>query len=116
VLQPGTALVLNNERTCHTRTGYNPSFAGDDRWFIRGNFKRDLWERQSQNASAFAALGPETIDKLVRVGWLNHSGDLLPAFEQLIRNPHHVKELPPDRTALAAIAFQFTPLRGTRIV
>lgn len=43
VLGPGSALLMNNSRVCHTRTGYEPEFGATARWFLRANFKRGLW-------------------------------------------------------------------------
>ena len=114
VLGPASALILNNHRTCHTRNGFSPSFNGDGRWFLRGYFKKDLWARNPAVGTQLCS-ERDLID-LMKLGWMNETGDLTPEFFKYIQQPDLIKSLGEREAQLAPIAFHFTPIEWTRIV
>jgi|GEM_PF-5942453 len=117
VLGPGKVLILNNNRTCHSRTGYSPNFRGQDRWFVRGYFKRNLWKADSgcpENTELIC--GEQELRSLVRLGWMTPEQRLTEEFLKYVREPAEVRALSKSKARLAALAFHFTPIEGTRIV
>ena len=114
VLQPGNALLLNNYRTCHTRTGFNPSFGVQARWFLRGNYKTNLWS--GDLASRQAVLRPGDMDQMTAYGWADENGNLSAPFLPFVESPQKVATLPAGMRDLAARALHLTPVRGSRIV
>ena len=114
VLEPGNALILNNYRTCHTRTGFDPSFGPDARWFLRGNFKKNLWEGDPASRQAF--LRDVDLEMMADYGWADGNGDLTTAFLPFIENPQQLNALPASMRPLAAKALYLTPVPGSRIV
>jgi L-asparagine oxygenase len=114
VLEPGNALILNNNRTCHTRTGFDPGFGPDARWFLRGNYKKDLWEGDLASRRTF--LLDADLEMITEYGWADDSGNLATSFLPFIENPQKINELPDDKRLLAAKALYLTPVRGSRIV
>jgi len=111
VLGPGSALILNNYHTCHTRNGFTPSFDGDGRWFLRGYFKRDLWA-----SDPLELYSERDFSALVELGWIKENGHLTVEFFKQIQQPELMKSLSERKAQLAAIALHFTPVTGTRIV
>ena len=117
VLGPGKALILNNDRTCHTRNGYTPSFDGRGRWLIRGYFKKDLWALNPaplDNGSEVCS--EQDFNDLLELGWMTESRQLTPEFFKYIRQPNLILSLGEKESRLAAIAVHFTPVAGTRLV
>jgi hypothetical protein len=114
VLEPGNALVLNNYRTCHTRTGFDPSFGSSARWFLRGNFKKDLWA--GDLVSRQTSLRDAELELMADCGWADGNGDLTASFLPFVENPQKVNSLPAGLRPLAAKALGLTPVRGSRIV
>src|SRR5262249_7858516 len=78
VLKPGNALILNNYRTCHTRTGFDPCFGPDARWFLRGNFKKNLWG--GDLTSPRTALSDADLEQMAAYGWTDGDGNLVASF------------------------------------
>lgn len=114
MLGPGNALIFNNHRTCHTRTGFDPNFGPDARWFLRANFKKNLW---GHNPPARAVgLSESDIDLLAARGWVDQEGNLTTAFLPFVENPQQISALPEGVRPLAAGALHLTPVRGSRIV
>jgi L-asparagine oxygenase len=114
VIAPGNALILNNYKTCHTRTGYNPSFKGNDRWFLRGYFKENLW---SDNFSSNQVdLSSEKLQSLIHLGWMTSTKRLTNDFLKYIYHPEEVQQLDSETVELAGIAFHYTPIENCRIV
>lgn len=114
VLEPGNALILNNYRTCHTRTGFNPRFGPDARWFLRGNFKKNLWE--GDPVSRKADLWDADLELMAAYGWVDGNGNLTTSFLPFVENPRNINALPASMRPLAAKALHLTPVRGSRIV
>jgi hypothetical protein len=114
VLEPGNALVMNNSRTCHTRTGFDPILGPEARWFLRGNYKKDLWA--AEPASRRTALPDADLELLADCGWVDSDGELTTSFLPFVENPQQLSTLPPGQRALAAKALCRTPVRGSRIV
>lgn len=115
VLEPGNALVMNNHRTSHTRTGFIPFFGSEARWFLRGNFKKNLWE----DTPAFLGedgLSAADLKLLNDQGWTDADGNLTASFLPFTVEPQQIALLPADLQPLAAKALQLTPVRGSRIV
>lgn len=117
VIGPGNALILNNDLTCHTRTGYQPSFDGMDRWFLRGYFKKDLWSLPNNPYEQNARIeeGKEFAD-LISAGWMSREGKLSYSFARYVHQPDEVNKLDGRLAELAALAFHYTPVEGSRIV
>ncbi|ASZ12184.1 hypothetical protein CK934_15060 [Chitinophaga sp. MD30] len=111
VIAEGNALILNNYLTCHTRTGYTPSFNGLDRWFLRGYFKRDLWAKGIQPDAQEAIYRD-----LVQEGWITEEGQLTSSFLKYVYLPEETKKLTGKQATLASLAFHYTPVTGSRIV
>jgi hypothetical protein len=114
VLEPGNALILNNYRTCHTRTGFDPSLGPEARWFLRGNFKKSLWE--GGLVSRKASLRGADLEMIADCGWADGNGDLTISFLPFIENPQKINTLSASMRSLAAKALYLTPVRGSRIV
>jgi len=117
VLRPGSALILNNDRTCHTRNGFSPSFDGDGRWLLRCYFKKDLWTLGSSPLE----IGPQIcserdFDDLLKLGWMTSARRLSAEFFEYIKHPNLIRSLDERKSRLATIAVHFTPVEGTRIV
>jgi L-asparagine oxygenase len=117
VLAPGNALILNNNVTCHTRTSFSPSFEGMDRWFLRAYFKKDLWNSDKlTSTSSSTNIDSETLKRLIEVGWLTEDMRLTKKFLKYVYNPAEIMELDEETAPLASIAFNLTPVEGSRIV
>lgn len=117
VLSPGNAIILNNDLTCHTRTGYSPAFKGKDRWFLRGYFKKNLWAQDAVLAEDGSRVCDESdFDKLIELGWMTCERRLTPRFFEYVWQPERAKALGGLEARLASIAFHFTPADATRIV
>jgi hypothetical protein len=118
VLSAGTALLLNNTLSCHTRTGYSPQFTGEQRWFLRANFSRTLLEPAVWEATAAHRPDWRQADrlKLERLGWMDSRGTLTASFLPFVTNPLSISSLSEEDARLAAIACHFTPVHGSRIV
>jgi L-asparagine oxygenase len=117
IISPGSALILNNHLTCHTRTGYTPLFDGKDRWFLRGYFKKNLWEINNDcSLSDEKLLNQSDVNDLIDIGWMTKTGVLSSEFEKYIYEPNQIMELSKRRRELANIAMHFTPVNGSRIV
>lgn len=117
VLGPGNALIVNNDRACHTRNGYTPSFDGRGRWLIRGYFKKDLWSLDPaplDNGSEICS--EQDFEDLLDLGWMTGTRQLTAEFFKYIRQPDLVLSLSEKESRLAAIAVHFTPVAGTRLV
>lgn len=117
VLRPGDALILNNDRVCHTRNGYSPSFDGRGRWLVRGYFKKDLWALDSsplENGSEICS--EQDFDDLLELGWMTETRHLTSEFFKYIQQPNLMMSLGRRENRLAAIAVHFTPVEGTRLV
>jgi hypothetical protein len=113
VLGSGCALVMNNFRVCHTRTGYSPRFGPDARWFVRGYFKRDLW---SIAADPHEYLSAEEIRTLEDYGWLTAAGRLTARFQEFVDHSTKLDDVPDSARPLAEKAFNLTPVAGSRVV
>ena len=111
VIAEGNALILNNHLTCHTRTGYTPSFNGLDRWFLRGYFKKDLWAKEQ-----LPDRHDDIYKDLVEQGWITEEGQLTSSFLKYVYQPEETKKLTGKQAALASLAFHYTPVTGSRIV
>jgi len=109
VLEKGTALIINNKITCHTRTGYEPLFNGRDRWFLRGYFKNDLWNSDRKQVREYLA-------KFSNLGWIDDSQNLNHKFIEYINNPKLLKNANPEIKKLADKAMYLTPNSDSRIV
>lgn len=115
IITSGDALILHNYNTCHTRTGYQPSFNGDDRWFLRGYFKKNLWEKCKENLENNIT-DDTVIHDLVNAGWMTPEGSLTMEFSKYVFEPDETRKLDDHLNELAAFAFNYTPISGTRIV
>ncbi|MBL6449336.1 TauD/TfdA family dioxygenase [Fulvivirga sp. 29W222] len=113
ILQPGSLLILNNSRTCHTRTGYIPDFNKKDRWFIRGYFKRDLWV--GVNLDMYHA-DKQFFNELLACGWTDAEGKLTKEFLRYVFEYKELEKLDGKMQQLAQNAFGYTPVTGSRIV
>jgi L-asparagine oxygenase len=109
VLGPGSAIILNNKRTCHTRNGYVPKFDKQDRWFVRGYFKKNLWSNQEGHPNYDLAA-------MTAAGWMTPEGELTEAFTKYVYYSQELAKLSPEDQLLAKKAFMYTPVVGTRIV
>jgi hypothetical protein len=116
VLSTGTALILNNYSTCHTRTGYSPSFNGADRWFLRGYFKNDLWSEINETNDNNKAIPSKDFSEMMSLGWITSAGELTKAFSKFVHFPEEAQKLSGREAELSKIAFQLTPIQGSRIV
>ena len=117
VLDEGNALILNNRRTCHSRTGYEPAFDGFDRWFARAYFKRDLWARDPSLVPVeVRRLADSFRPEMLARGWLDDDGQLTQGFVRCVEDPEALRALSPRDAELASVAFHFTPVAGSRIV
>ena len=117
VLGPGQALIINNDRVCHTRNGYTPSFDGRGRWLVRGYFKKDLWALDSSpSANGAEVCSDQDYDDLLELGWMTETRHLTAEFFQYIQQPDLMMSLGKHESRLAAIAVHFTPVEGTRLV
>lgn len=118
VIAPGKALILNNYLTCHTRTSFSPSFNGMDRWFLRGYFKQDLWHQTPETLynSGTNHSAEQLIADLVNIGWMDKNRKLTNEFSKYVHHPEEMKKLDGKLAELAAFAFNFTPIEGSRIV
>ena len=117
VLGPGDALILNNDRVCHTRNGYTPSFDGRGRWLVRGYFKKDLWALDSSpldNGSEICS--EQDFEDLLELEWMTETRHLTAEFFKYIQQPNLMMSLSKRESRLAAIAVHFTPVEGTRLV
>jgi L-asparagine oxygenase len=114
VLKPGTAIVMDNSRTCHTRTGYRPNFGPEARWFIRGFFKCNLWKHSQTEAEEFWS--EAEIETVREHGWLDTDGLLTSAFMRFIDHPMSIVDLSEALRPLMTKALHKTPVRGCRIV
>ena len=117
VLGPGNAVILNNDRTCHTRNGYSPSFDGRGRWFVRGYFKKDLWALDpSPLKNGVPICTEQDFHDVLELGWMTESRQLTAEFFKYIQEPNLLLSLGQRESRLAAIAVHFTPVAGTRLV
>jgi hypothetical protein len=114
VLKPGNALILNNYRTCHTRTGFDPFFGPDARWFLRGNFKKNLWG--GDVSSRETVLSDADLEQIAAYGWADRDGNLAASFLPFVENPQMISALPAGMRPSAAKALHLTPVPGSRIV
>jgi L-asparagine oxygenase len=114
VLGPGNALVMNNHRTCHTRTGFSPRLGPEARWFLRGNFKKNLWG--TVPGSRPGGLSDADLKLLAAAGWSDEGGSLTASFLPFAEKPRQVCRLPAGMRSLAAKALLLTPVQGSRIV
>jgi len=115
VISPGNAIILNNYRTCHTRTSFSPTFNGMDRWFQRAYFKKDLWQ-SNDHTEQRETFEKELIEDLINTGWMTKDLSLTAEFMQYVYHPEHMKGLEGYQAKLAAVAVNFTPIAGSRIV
>ena len=115
VIAPGNALLLNNYITCHTRTGYTPTFNGMDRWFLRGYFKKDLWAKSPSSAHN-GTHDTNAFNELLDLGWISGDGNLTSSFSKYIYHPEETRQLTGRMAELAALAFHYTPIAGSRLV
>jgi len=115
IISHGSALLLNNDITCHTRTGYTPLFDGKDRWFLRAYFRRDLWKYDS---NVFKEIGgqPDDYQELRKLDWIDDDLTLTSAFTKFMYDPQEFYALPDAQKRLAVLAFQLTPIPGHRIM
>jgi L-asparagine oxygenase len=113
VLGPGDALIMNNSRVCHTRTGYVPEFGPEARWFVRGNFKRDLW---ADHPDLDEYLSEAEIRALTDQGWLAEDNRLTGRFIRFVEQPTTLATLPDPARQLVEKALNLTPVTGSRIV
>lgn len=111
VICPGNAIILNNYKTCHTRTGYKPGFNGSDRWFLRGYFKNDLWDIKD-----YPKINNEELSQLIKLGWITEKYELTDAFLKYVYFPDEIKSLDDNLIDLINIAFKYTPIIGNRII
>ncbi len=109
VLGPGNALLLNNRRVCHTRTGYTPVFGTQARWFVRANFKRALWDQPPADAH-------EASPAMRKSGWFDGAGRLTEAFLPFVEDPMRVAGLTGEARDAAAQALHYTPVPRSRLV
>ncbi|GAA4464708.1 hypothetical protein [Phytohabitans houttuyneae] len=109
LLGPGNALLLNNRRVCHTRTGYTPTFGAQARWFVRANFKRALWDQLPADDHHAAPV-------MRKNGWLDDAGRLTEAFLPFVENPARVAGLTGEAKEVAAQALHYTPVPRSRLV
>lgn len=116
VIAEGSALLINNHRTCHTRTGYVPVFNGMDRWFLRGYFKSNLWSYGISDTGVKEEFDENDIQQLISLGWMNEDRILTPAFSKFVYEPAEIKKLDSQKSRLAEIACKHTPIPGSRIV
>lgn len=111
VLDPGTALIANNDRTCHTRSGYVPQFDGTQRWFQRIYLQRNLWA-----ASCKPPVQSAAGQALQAYGWIDAQGNLTEAFLDFQETHKDLTQVTPQERALAETAYTFGPYPGSRIV
>lgn len=116
VIAEGSALLINNHKTCHTRTGYTPVFNGMDRWFLRGYFKSNLWSYDVSDAGVIEEFDQHDIEQLIVLGWMNEERILTSAFSKFVYEPAEIKKLDSQQARLAEIACKHTPIPGSRIV
>jgi L-asparagine oxygenase len=114
VLGSGNAIVLNNNRTCHTRTGYSPDFSQDLRWFLRINLKRDLWSHALRHDEA--EISGSDMELMGAQGWVDPQGNLTESFLPFVENPRKIRDVPVEQRSLVAKALHLTPVTGSRIV
>jgi hypothetical protein len=114
VLGSGNALIFNNHRACHTRTGFDPNFGPDARWFLRANFKKDLWSHKSGNAAA--DISNSDLERMTAHGWVDGQGNLTRSFLPYVDNPRAINDLSETLRNLVAKALHLTPVPGSRIV
>jgi hypothetical protein len=113
VLGPGDALILNNSRVCHTRSGYRPEFGPQARWFVRGNFKRDLWAGHTDPREHLSAA---ELRALADRGWLAGDNRLTGEFIRFVERPDAPATLSDPARRLVEKALNLTPVTGSRIV
>lgn len=117
ILKPGSALIMNNDLVCHTRTGYVPKFDGNDRWFLRAYFIKKLnLTRQEKESLANRLFQKSEIDDLRDKGWLDENYNLTNNFNIYIREPERITTLSDSDKYLASLAFFFTPYINERII
>jgi hypothetical protein len=114
-LAPGSALLVNNHRTCHTRSGFSPDLGPDARWFVRANLELALWPAAGRVARC-AELSPSDEAALIARGWIDGDGQLTKAFQPLAEEPRRLAQLSAPARALAAKALHRTPAPSSRIV
>jgi hypothetical protein len=113
-LDQGFAIILNNSRTCHTRTGYEPAFGAGARWFIRGNYSAAIFSNEHGSISSKMALS----DKLLfeSLGWLDVELNWAADFILLLEDPMRASKLQFDERDAFGRALEYLPILGCRVV
>lgn len=111
VLNAATALMVSNDRTCHTRTGYEPTFDGKQRWFQRMYLQCNLWEAKNK-----PCLTSDVAQVLLSNGWINARSELTPTFLRFLSDHPDLKVLDPNIMSLVEAAYKFGPQPGSRVV
>ena len=90
-----------------------PRFGSDARWFVRGYFKRDLWDGGTYPHEHLSATDIRTLEEY---GWLTASGRLTTRFQEFVDDPARLGDLPDAVRPLAEKAFHLTPIAESRVV
>jgi hypothetical protein len=112
VLRPGTAIILNNDLTCHTRTNFSPEFCGKDRWFLRAYFKKDLWNLEND----IKRLNEEELATMRNLGWLDDRGKLSSKFFTFLKENYNQNSFDNEMVQIINKAYYLTPFESSRIV
>ncbi len=116
IISAGNALLINNRLTCHTRTGYTPTFDGMDRWFLRGYFQKSLWNKEAVGHHSETHIAPEDFNDMLRLGWISPDGELTSEFSKYVYHPEEIKKLTGRAADLSRLACFLTPIKASRIV
>lgn len=64
-LTPGDAIIIDNNKSCHARTGFRPYYDGRDRWLQRIFISRDFARMQDMLVPGTRMIDPEKSRELV---------------------------------------------------